>query len=354
MNFHELEISKVESNTQNAVLVEFSIPLTLTPKFQFNPGQHIVFDFKLERNNYRRTYSICTAPHENKLCISVKRQHKGIISNYINDAFFKGLRVRISEPTGNFYDDEQITNTPNIVLWAGGSGITAMLSLAKHILKVFSHKKILLVYANNDQRSIMFEDEIEELKMQYHEKFSITQILSNNTVKEGIFTKLFSLNPPKKPWTGLTGYITREFVEKISMQFPNAVHYLCGPEKMMEICEITLLNKGTGKVYLERFVGSSARINNSNKAAVLKVNLSKKDYEINLEGNSLLEGMLAAKLNPPHACKMGTCGSCKAILVSGEVIVARDFALNEADREAGKILCCQSWAKSSEIEIAYS
>ena len=64
--------------------------------------------------------------------------------------------------------------------------------------------------------------------------------------------------------------------------------------------------------------------------------------------------MLVSKLNPPYACKMGTCGSCKATLVSGEVIVARDFALNEADREAGKILCCQTWAKSSEIEIAYS
>ena len=354
MNFYDLEISKVVSNTKNAVLVELLVPPELTTKFQFNPEQHLVFDFKLERNNYRRTYSICTAPYENKLCISVKRQHKGIISNYMNDAFFKGLKVRVSEPMGNFYNDEQINDTSNIILWAGGSGITAMLSLAKHILKAFSHKKVLLVYANNDQRSIMFEDEIEDLKLQYREKFSVTQILSNNTVSKGFFTNLFSSNAPKKPWTGLTDYITKEFVEKISTQFPNAVHYLCGPEKMMEICETTLLSKGTGKVYLERFVGSSASINNSNKAAVLKVNLSKKDYEINLEGNSLLEAMLAAKLNPPYACKMGTCGSCKAILVSGEVIVARDFALNEADREAGKILCCQTWAKSSEIGITYS
>jgi ferredoxin len=86
---------------------------------------------------------------------------------------------------------------------------------------------------------------------------------------------------------------------------------------------------------------------------LLKVNLHNKIYEINVGENNLLEAMLSIKLNPPYACKMGTCGSCKATLISGDVVMARDFALNEADRAAGKILCCQTWAKSDEIEIAF-
>ena len=252
MNFYELEISKVESNTKNAVLVEFEIPSHLKEKFQFLSGQNIVLDFIIERNNYRRTYSICSSPYENKLCISVKRQAKGIISNYINDAFFRGLKVRVSEPMGDFYDNEQIIDSSNVILWAGGSGITVMLSLAKYILEVFSHKKLLLIYANKNQQSIMFEDEIEGLRTQYKERFLVTQILSNSTVSEGFFAKLFSLNVSKKPWNGLTGYITKEFVDKIATKFPNSVHYICGPEKMMEICETTLLDKGTKNVYLER------------------------------------------------------------------------------------------------------
>ncbi len=353
MNFYELEISKVKSNTKNAVSVELLVPMELKEKFQFQAGQHLVLDFKIERNKYHRTYSICSAPYESTLRISVKRQDKGIISNYINDGFFKGLKVRVSEPMGHFYDDEQITNSSNIILWAGGSGITAILSIAKHILKSFSQKNVILIYANRDQQSIMFENEIETLKKHYAERFKVTQILSNNAVSDGFIKRLFSFFAAKKPWTGLTGYITKLFIEKIATQYPNSVHYLCGPEKLMEICEITLKEKNVSSIYLEQFVGSSASINNSNKEAFLKVNLSSKNYEIELLGNSILEGMLAAKLNPPHACKMGTCGSCKATLVSGEVIVARDFALNEADREANKILCCQSWAKTEKIVIEY-
>ncbi len=169
---------------------------------------------------------------------------------------------------------------------------------------------------------------------------------------EGFFSKLNLFIAPKKAWNGLTGYITNEFVSKNTEGYPDAVHYICGPEKMREICENALKQKGQ-TIYTERFVGSSSSIANSNKNAVLKVNFGKKEHDIKLAENSLLDGMLAAKPNPPHACKMGTCGSCKATLVSGEVIVARDFALNEADRAANKILCCQSWAKTAEIVIKF-
>jgi ring-1,2-phenylacetyl-CoA epoxidase subunit PaaE len=352
MTFHELEISNVQANTKNAVFVELAIPTALKEQYKFKAGQHIVFDFKLERNNYRRTYSICTAPQEDKLCISVKRQHKGIISNYINDAFFKGLTVKVSEPFGSFYADEQIADASTIVLWAGGSGITPMMSIAKHILCSFSNKNVLLIYANNNDKSIMFENEIEDLNVRYAERFSDIQILSNNDEEEKLFSNIFYFGKVKKKWLGLTGYITNDFIKNIVSEYPNVVHYICGPEKMMELCEITLKGENINAVYVERFSGTTS-IKNSNKDALLKVNLHKKNYEIKVGENNLLEAMLAIKLNPPYACKMGTCGSCKAILISGDVVMARDFALNDADREAGKILCCQTWAKSDKIEIEF-
>jgi ring-1,2-phenylacetyl-CoA epoxidase subunit PaaE len=352
MHFHELEISNVQANTKNAVLVEFEIPTALKERYKFKAGQHIVFDFKIERNNYRRTYSICTAPQEGKLCISVKRQHKGIISNFINDAFFKGLTVKVSEPFGNFYVEEQIAYTSTIVLWAGGSGITPMMSIAKHILSSFSNKNVLLIYANNNDKSIMFEHEIEDLNREFAERFSDIQILSNNDEEEKLYLNIFSFGKVKKKWLGLTGYITNDFIKNIVSEYPKTVHYICGPEKMMELCETTLKGENINAVYVEKFSGTTS-IKNSNKDAMLKVNLHNKIYEINVGENNLLESMLSIKLNPPYACKMGTCGSCKATLISGDVVMARDFALNEADREAGKILCCQTWAKSDEIEIAF-
>jgi ring-1,2-phenylacetyl-CoA epoxidase subunit PaaE len=351
MNFHELEIENVKSNTKNAVLVEFCVPSIFKENYVFEPGQHVALDFKIERNNYRRTYSICSAPHENKLCISVKRQHKGIISNYINDGFFKGFKVKVSEPFGNFYDDQQIEYSNKVVLWAAGSGITPMISIAKHILKHFSNKKIHLFYANTNDESIMFENEIAELEYSSLNNFTVTQILSNTKNEAGLLSKILNFKSNKKPWNGLTGYITNELIHEKLIDFPKATHYICGPEKMMEICE-TALNHNSETVYIEHFTGSSS-IKNSNKEANLKVSFFKTEHQIKLGDKNLLEAMLDNNLNPPYACKSGTCGSCKAILISGEVVMARDFALNEADREAGKILCCQTWAKSDEIVIGY-
>jgi ring-1,2-phenylacetyl-CoA epoxidase subunit PaaE len=350
-NFHELEIASVTQNTKNAVLVEFAIPENLKETFKFQAGQHIVFNFNIERNNYRRTYSICTAPHDNRLCISVKRQKKGIISNYINDAFFKGFKVNVSQPFGNFYSDEQIISTSAVVLWAGGSGITPMLSIAKHILKRFSNKKVHLIYANNDEQSIMFRSDIEQLEGRYP-LFSVQHILSNPVQTNNFFSNIFSSNKPKKEWSGLREYVNETLVESVTNQFSDAVHYICGPEKMMEVCETSLSNTNAQSIHLERFTGSTF-VKNSHKNAILKVRLSNQEHQIAVSENTLLDALLAAKLNPPYACKSGTCGSCKAKLLHGEVITARDFALNEADREANKILCCQSWAKTSEIEIQF-
>jgi ring-1,2-phenylacetyl-CoA epoxidase subunit PaaE len=353
MKFHELEIQSVEENTKNAVFVEFSIPNNLQNNYTFQPGQHVTLDFKIERNAYRRTYSICSAPHENKFCISVKRLEKGIISNYINDAFFKGFKVKVSEPYGSFYTDEQIIKAANLVLWAGGSGITPMISIAKHVLFAFPDTQVQLVYANSNQNSIMFETEIEALKYKFSGNFSAIQILSNNELPSGIFSKFCSFNGPKKEWIGLTGYIDNHLITDIVYKLPKAVHYICGPAKMMEICENSLVENKITDVHVERFSNTNS-VQNNNKNAVLKVKLNKHEHEINLGDNNILEAMLANKLDPPYACKTGTCGSCKAILVSGEVVSARDFALNEADKEAGKILCCQSWSLSAEVQIKYN
>jgi ring-1,2-phenylacetyl-CoA epoxidase subunit PaaE len=352
MIFHELEIKKVSPNTKNAVLVEFSIPEYLTDNFKFKAGQHIAFEFNIERNIYKRTYSICNSPHENMLCISVKRQQKGIISNYINDAFFTGFRVKVSEPFGDLFTENQVINAANIVLWAGGSGITPILSIAKHILKEFTDKKVTLIYANNNQNSIMFKDEIDELGLKNKGKFEAIHVLSNNIMEETMWAKIFKFNKPKKEWNGLKGYIDGDLIKKIASTNINAVHYICGPDKMMETCETTLKNLNSKSIYMESF-GSANSIENTKANSKVKIILDNRKHEILTSKNTLLDAMLEAKLNPPYACKSGTCGSCKAKLISGEVIMSRDFALNEADKEAGKILCCQAWAMTDEIEIIF-
>jgi ring-1,2-phenylacetyl-CoA epoxidase subunit PaaE len=349
--FHELEVAAVKCNTKRAVLIELLIPRTLEKDFEFEPGQHVALDLQLERNNYRRMYSICTAPHQRSLCISVKRQPGGIVSNYINDGFFRGLPVRVSRPAGTFYSDQHISNVASVVLWAGGSGITPLLSIAQHVLANFPMKKVALIYSNRNSQSIMFKDEIEYLHDKYSETLSVVHLLTNEP-GPGWISRALAIRDPRHLEIGLQGHVTQDLVEEVVAKFPKATHYLCGPEKLMEACTSYLAETDAAAVHLERFSGPSS-MREGRETALLKVKLRETEHEVALSSTTILQGMLAAKLTPPYACKMGTCGSCKATLLSGEVVVARDFALNQADRDQRKILCCQSWAKSPEVRIEF-
>lgn len=350
MDFFELPISAVKLNTKNALTIDFDIPESLKNTFQFTAGQHITLDFKLERNNYRRTYSICSSPTENRLAISVKRQQNGIVSNYINNAFYEGLKVRVSAPFGRFFDEKQVENTQNIFFWAGGSGITPLFSILKYLIAKNDNTLIHLIYANKNAQSVMFREELTHLERAFPHRISVTHLLSDApSGRKNIFEMLF--RPPKIEHYS-AGHLNSDFIKNKAI--PNAVHYICGPELMMKTCEMGLLDLDVAKenVHLEYF-SNGMNAFKSPENARLKVDLGGKKQDIVLNNKNLLDALLEAKLSPPYACQSGTCGSCKAQLLRGEVTMARDFALNEADKAANRILCCQAWAKTENVEIQF-
>jgi ring-1,2-phenylacetyl-CoA epoxidase subunit PaaE len=350
MNFFELKVGAIKLNTKHALTIDFEVPESLKHNFQFTPGQHIALDFKLERNRYRRTYSICSSPSENKLSICVKRQHNGIVSNYINSAFYKGLDVRVSAPFGGFFKGNQIENTQNIMLWAGGSGITPLFSILKYLIAKDKNSVIHLIYANKNAKSVMFYDELVDLECSFPQRVKVTHMLSD-AQSEGNNIFKFLFKQPKIEGASV-GFVNADFIK--TKAIPTAIHYICGPEPMMQACEKGLLALGVDKkeVHLEYF-SNAMNTFKSIENAQLKIGLGGKKYDLDLNGKNLLDAMLDAKLNPPYACQSGTCGSCKAQLISGEVSMARDFALNEADRAANRILCCQSWAKTENVVIQF-
>jgi ring-1,2-phenylacetyl-CoA epoxidase subunit PaaE len=350
MDFFELPISAVKLNTKNALTVDFDVPESLKNTFQFTAGQHLALDLKLERNNYRRTYSICSSPTENKLTISVKRQKNGIVSNFINNAFYEGLMVKVSAPFGGFFDKKQVETTQNVQLWAGGSGITPLFSILKYLIAKDKNTVIHLIYANQNAKSILFHDDLADFERAFPQRLKVTHVLSeSNSDKKNIFERLFS---PSKTSPKSGNYITADFIKNNIL--PNAVHYICGPEPMMQVCENGLIELGVDKrnVHLEYF-SNGMNVFKSPENAYLQVTMNGRKESLLLNNKNLLDAMLDAKLNPPYACQSGTCGSCKAQLIRGEVTMARDFALNEADKAANRILCCQAWAKTENVEIQF-
>jgi ring-1,2-phenylacetyl-CoA epoxidase subunit PaaE len=350
MDFFELPVSAIKGNIKNALTVDFDVPESLKQIFQFTAGQHLALDFKLERNSYRRTYSICSSPTENKLTISVKRQKNGIVSNFINNAFYEGLTVKVSAPFGGFFDKKQVENAQNVQLWAGGSGITPLFSILKYLIAKDKNTVIHLIYANKNAKSIIFYDDLADFERAFPQRLKVTHVLSElESDKKNIFKRLFS---PSKTFPKSGNYITADFIKNNIL--PNAVHYICGPEPMMQVCENGLLDLGIDKknVHLEYF-SSGINAFQSPENAYLHVTMNGRKKGLLLNNKNLLDAMLEAKLNPPYACQSGTCGSCKAQLISGEVTMARDFALSEADRAANRILCCQAWAKTENVEIQF-
>jgi ring-1,2-phenylacetyl-CoA epoxidase subunit PaaE len=350
MDFFELQVSSVKMNTKQALAIDFDIPETLQNIFEFAPGQHVALDFKLERNTYRRTYSICSSPTENKFTISVKRQHNGIVSNFINNAFYKGLKVKVSAPFGGFFDVKQVQNTQNLMLWAGGSGITPLFSILKYMLVADKYSNIHLIYANKNAKSIMFYDELTDLEQKFPNRLNVIHVLSEEHLnKKNLLEYVLGKS---KIVHHKTGYVDVNFIKNSTI--PGASHYICGPEPMMKSCESTLLDLGVvkEKLHFEYFSKGFNAFKNPENAR-LKVGLGGQKHDLVLNKKNLLDAMLEAKLNPPFACQSGTCGSCKAQLISGEVTMARDFALNEADRAVNRILCCQAWAKTEDVEIKF-
>jgi ring-1,2-phenylacetyl-CoA epoxidase subunit PaaE len=350
MDFFELPVSAIKLNTKNALTVEFDVPESLKRTFQFTAGQHLALDFKLERNRYRRTYSICSSPTENKWTISVKRQHNGIVSNYINNAFYKSLNVKVSAPFGHFFNEKQVEKTQNIMLWAGGSGITPLFSILKYMLEKHKNSVIHLIYANKNAKSIMFYDDLADLESAFPDRLKVLHLFSETqSDKKNIFDFVFRQS---KINIKSAGFLDANFIKNNVM--PNAIHYICGPEPMMRICENELITLGVDKknVHLAYF-SNGFNAQNSPENARLQVTLNGKKLDVLLNKKNLLDAMLEAQLSPPYACQSGTCGSCKAQLIHGEVSMARDFALNEADRAANRILCCQAWAKTENVAIRF-
>ncbi len=349
MSEYRLKIARLQFPTKQAIKIDFDVPDDLKAVFDYTPGQHVLVSFKLERDRYGRAYSICSAPGEPYLSICVKRQRGGIVSNYINNAMQVGDTVIVSEPMGDFFDPSQVARQSTVVLWAGGSGITPMRSIARYLLQNSPHTVVELMYFNQDERSTIFHEELRQWQQAYPGRFIVRFRFMEKTrpwyvaLTEGWFRK--------RPEVDKRGQLTH-YLAQLDIHTVGAVHYLCGPTGMMKHCKEHLLQTGVGEddIYQESFgLPLFAEVGHTIATLTLRHQNSQTTHTVS--GMTLLDALLAQKVAIPYACRTGSCGTCKARLLAGEVSMMKAFALNNADREKNMILCCQAFAKSETLSI---
>lgn len=352
VHFHSLKISDIKKETADCVSISFDIPPGLEPQFAFREGQNITVKSLVKGQEIRRSYSICSAPYEKQLRVAVKKVDGGLFSAFANDHLKAGDQLEVLPPTGKF-NARLSTGKSHYLAIAAGSGITPIISIIKHSLLSNPACSFTLLYGNRTRNSIIFFDELEALKNKYMERFNLVNILSRERTDTDVF---YGRIDAKK----------LAVLEKlIPLQNFNEI-YLCGPEELVFATSAYFTEQGfdPSHIHFELFTtpgqkhsATMQKKESGFQGAASKVNirLDGRSFDFNLafNGVSILDAALQQGADLPYACKGGVCATCRAKLVSGEVEMDVNYALEKEEIEQGFILTCQSHPRSETVSVDF-
>ncbi len=347
--FFPLRVAEVVPQTREAVAVSFDVPPELRERFRFTQGQYVTLRADVGGEEIRRSYSICSGVGDGPLRVGIKRVHDGRFSTWAHDALVPGATVDVAPPEGRFFVPLDPARRRNYLGFAAGSGVTPLLSIIGTTLTTEPHSRFTLVYGNRATSTVMFRDELLDLKDRYLERLSLVFVMS----RESAEIELFS------------GRIDRAKCEALCDAWIDVAAvdaaFICGPEAMsLEVREALVargLNAADVKVELFAASGSreprpvSARSDASGHiAASVVIDGRERTFSI-AQDETVLEAGLRAGIELPYSCKGGVCATCRAVLVEGEVDMNRNFALEDYEVRRGFILMCQSIPATQAVRI---
>ena len=355
--FHPLRVRRVEPDTAEAVIVSFDIPAELRQTFGFTQGQYLTLRHKVDGQELRRSYSICAGVDDGELRVGVRRVKDGLFSNWINTELRPGDTLQVMAPQGRFYVPLEPSAHRHHVGFAGGSGITPILSIMKTVLAREPHSRFTLVYGNRTLRSTMFKEELEDLKNRYLTRLSLQYVFSDEATDS-------PLNHGVMNRTKIA-----EFLGSVLRPDDIAHAYICGPYQMNDEAEAALLAAGVAeeRIHIERFgvaptadgqpggaVVHEAKPGDAELATVVIIRDGlKREFQFRKDQPSILDAASASGLEVPFSCTSGVCGTCRAKLIEGQVRMDRNFALDKAELAAGHVLTCQSHPLTERVVISF-
>ncbi|MBC3839886.1 phenylacetate-CoA oxygenase/reductase subunit PaaK [Streptacidiphilus sp. 4-A2] len=349
--WHSLRVCAVERLCADAAAITFAVPDELAEEFAFRAGQSLTLRRMVDGRDERRSYSLC-APAGGPLRIGVREVPGGLFSGWLLGELQVGDTVEVLPPLGNFTPD--LSRPAHHALVAAGSGITPVLSIAASAL-ADPQARVTLFYGNRRSDTVMFADALADLKDAHLDRFQLVHVLS----REPREAELFSGRLDRERLTALVAALVD--VDDVDGW------WLCGPLGMVEDARAALAAAGVSeqRVHRELFyadddeaaaapvlhhpdavpVGPSSR---------LTVRLDGRETALALpRGTTVLEGAQRVRPDLPFACKGGVCGTCRALVVDGEVRMRRNYALEKAEVSAGYVLTCQTEVLSEQAAVDF-
>ena len=340
--FHRLAVNDLRRESADAVSLTFSIPKELATDYSFSPGQYLTLRTTMDGEEVRRSYSICSGPDDGELRIAVKKVDGGAFSSWAAEELKTGDELDVMTPTGRF----GIAHAPDQArLYAGfaaGSGITPILSIVKGVLAREPHSRFFLFYGNRSTSSMMFLEELEELKDRFLQRLSLFHVISG---EEQDIPILHGRLDGEKVKVLLRSLVPAASVDHV---------FICGPLGMSEDIEATCRDIGIAedRIHIERFVSEFGGKPRPKKAvaasappkAMASLTIDGKRREVPVaEDESILDA----------AFKGGMCSTCRAKLVEGEAAMDVNYSLEPWELQAGFILTCQAKPVSEKIVVDY-
>ena len=349
MDFHPLRVARVDPLTDDAVALTFDVPEDLRDAYAFTAGQHLTIRGD---DGERRSYSICVPPSAGILRIGVKRLPGGAFSDAVVGGLGPGDELDVMTPAGRFTHVPDPSAERTYVAVAAGSGITPVLSIVAAILEGEPQAFVTLVYANRTHRSVMFLDEVADLKDTYGPRLQLLHVLSRETTEVELLSgrldgeRLVRILDALVPWKTVDAW------------------FLCGPQQMVAELSGVLLDTGVPRsaVHTELFhadpverapVAALAEVPDGAAAVTVRLDARSSDFSLRPDGPSVLEAAQAVRSDVPFACKGGVCGTCRARVVEGSVAMDVNYALEPEEIEAGYVLTCQSHPTSARLVVDY-
>ncbi|MEO6734301.1 MAG: 1,2-phenylacetyl-CoA epoxidase subunit PaaE [Ferruginibacter sp.] len=352
-HFHPLTVKKVQKETDDCVVITFDIPEPLKELFRFSAGQNVTLKINIDGEELRRSYSICTAPHEEELSVAVKKVAGGKFSGYANAFLQNGAVINVLPPTGLFNTSLSITNKKNYLAFAAGSGITPIISIIKSTLTTELLSSFTLVYGNRSRSSIIFFEELEGIKNKYLNRFSYINILSRERTDANIHY-------------GRIDQVKLTELKKVIDYKSMDETFICGPKEMLFTIKEYLEKEKVDpkKIHFELFTTpGNGQVNHQQLSATenetvksnITIQLDGRSFGFDLAFNSesILDAALKQGADLPYACKGGVCCTCRARLTEGKVKMDVNYALEADELAKGFILTCQSHPLSEKVVIDF-